>query len=213
MSTGAPKSSSFAMMIIQKEKQKHSKAKKTSKRTFKESSSGSEGETDHYSDSNTDTEETAGGSLATIMAKILRTNTQATPILSKRKAVERKLEEEQLDRRARTILRREMREQRDAAHQPPAVDNREKLLRKQATRGVVQLFNAVHQHQVVREKAEREAKAAKEAKIANRLEAIKTNANTFTDAPAHQLLKDVKSLSKASFLQLLKMGGGKNKVE
>ena len=149
--------------------------------------------------------------LGSIFSKILRTPSSSissevpttNPVLSKRKAVERKIEEEQLDARARAILRREERMLRDLAHRPaPAVCNREKLLRKAATSGVVQLFNALHAHQNSKAKEEQERIRAKEEKI----EKVRSGA-MFQPQPT--VTADIKSLSKASFLDLLKMGNAK----
>lgn len=81
------------------------------------------------------------GPLGNIMAKILNTSTSslstATPVLAKRKAVERQIEEEKLEKRARTLIKQELREKRDAAHRVPSMEsaNKEKVLRKFATKG------------------------------------------------------------------------------
>lgn len=135
-------------------------------------------------------------SMGDIMGKLLRTSAPAEPILSKRRAVERRLEEEALERRARVLVRQEAREARDAAHTAPALDNREKGLRRVATRGVVQLFNAVHQHQVARERRLQEGRGAK-----NKGD-IKAAATAAVDATSN-----MRAVSKASFLELLKVGG------
>lgn len=80
--------------------------------------------------------------LGSIMSKILKTKTNETPVLSKRKAVERKLEEEVLERRARRLVRQELKEKRDSAHVTPDITtaNYEKGLRKFATRGGSSFF-------------------------------------------------------------------------
>ncbi|PJF19466.1 Nucleotide-sugar transporter [Paramicrosporidium saccamoebae] len=116
--------------------------------------------------SDSDAPNTAEGSLGLIMSKLLKTNTTSTPVLSKRKAVERQLEEEKLDKRARALVRQELREKKDSAHRVPTMEdgNYEKGLKKYANKGVVQLFNAVQQHQLNKERAEKAAKEAKEAK-------------------------------------------------
>lgn len=77
--------------------------------------------------------------------------TAVVPILSRRKAVERNIEEEQLDYRARQILKAQIRATQDSMHQPianaPESLNFERSLRKLATRGVVQLFNSIQVNQ------------------------------------------------------------------
>lgn len=79
--------------------------------------------------------------LGSIMAKILKTKVPSdaagTPVLSRRRAVERKMEDEKLELKARAIVRNELREKRDAAHQPPRMEsaNYEKTLRKVSTSG------------------------------------------------------------------------------
>ena len=119
--------------------------------------------------------------------------TTTAPILSKRKAIERKLAEAKLDARARAALRRERLASRDAARcrtVDPAQLNREKTLRRAATQGVVQLFNAIHQVQVAREKQQKETVTEKKDKTeeSNKKPAV---------------------LSKATFLDLLKSRGKK----
>lgn len=138
-------------------------------------------------------------SMGDIMGKLLRTNAPVEPILSKRRAVERRLEEEALERRARTLVRQEAKEARDAAHTIPSLDNKERELRKVATRGVVHLFNAVHQHQLARERQRREEQEAKGSKDKGN---DKDKDKTVTSEAS------MKAVSKASFLELLKMGGG-----
>lgn len=84
------------------------------------------------------------GGLGDAMAKILKTSLPPSagkqapaPVLAKRKAIERALEEERLDVRARALVRQEMRLKRDSAHTVPDMEsaNYEKGLRKFATRG------------------------------------------------------------------------------
>ena len=94
--------------------------------------------------------EEGNDALGSIMSKILKTSTGPTsstdtpkesmPILAKRRAVERKLEEEKLDRRAKAVVRAELRERRDAAHAVPNMEgaNYEKDIRKFATKGGMQ---------------------------------------------------------------------------
>lgn len=138
-----------------------------------------------------------------VMSKLLRTNAPAEPILSKRRAVERRLEEEALERRARALVRQEAKEARDAAHTIPSLDNNEKELRKVATRGVVQLFNAIHRHQVARERRLREAK--------DKGQHPKNTDKSRTTGTETGTASGLKAVSKASFLELLKMGGGQHR--
>ena len=163
-------------------------------------------DSDGHSDSDTQSSaDEVSGNMGNIMSKILRTSSTdpKTPILAKRRAVERKIQDEKLEHRARKLVRRELREARDAAHIIPEMStaNLEKILRKVATRGVVQLFNAVNTHQVNKEKAEKAAQIAKEAKRSKPTNLVKEKT----------LFTDVKALSKASFLELLKMGGTRPK--
>lgn len=75
----------------------------------------------------------------------------AAPILSRRKAIERSIEEEQIDHRARQILKAQILATQDAVHiteaNRPETLNFERSLRKLATRGVVQLFNTIQTSQ------------------------------------------------------------------
>ena len=134
--------------------------------------------------------------LGAVFSKVLSTKTTHTePILSKRKAIERKLAEEELERRARLMLKKEQREARDSAHVIPSSDtaNYEKIQRRIATRGVVQLFNAIHQHQQEKEKMKSDL--------------LKKRAHETLGYPESK--KDLKQLSKSSFLDLLKTGANK----
>lgn len=88
------------------------------------------------------------------------------PILSRRKAVERNIEEEEIDQKARKILKAQIREAQDAMHisdaNLPETLNYERSLRKLATRGVVHLFNTIRTAQVSKEE---EARARRQAKL------------------------------------------------
>ncbi len=151
--------------------------------------------------------------MSLIVNKILRTNVPkeaaaSGAVLSKRRAVERKLADEDLERRARSMLDREGREARDAAHVRPSVEadgNRGKVLRKLATQGVVQLFNAVYQHQQAKERSDRAAVRARSDNLA-RANVNASSASSVKDRLPEEVAAPVKALSKASFLELLKMG-------
>lgn len=86
------------------------------------------------------------------------------PILSRRKAVERNIEEEELTEAARKILKAQIREAQDAMHisdaNLPETLNYERSLRKLATRGVVHLFNTIRANQVAKEEEERSRRQA-----------------------------------------------------
>jgi hypothetical protein len=76
------------------------------------------------------------------------------PVMAKNRVVERRLEEERLERRARRALtaekRAKMQQGRRRLNDPEQVAQTleyEKRLKKVATRGVIQLFNAVRAHQ------------------------------------------------------------------
>lgn len=75
----------------------------------------------------------------------------------------------------------------------------------------MQLFNAVHQHQAAREKAAKAQQEAKKPASANSAPAKVASAEKDGIIPAISRLCCtvilVKALSKASFLELLKMGG------
>lgn len=82
----------------------------------------------------------------------------AVPILAKSKAMD-DLEEEQIDYRARKILKAQIRAAQESVHFPvanaPESLNFERSLRKLATRGVVQLFNAIQVSQQQRDEEKR----------------------------------------------------------
>lgn len=98
-------------------------------------------------------------SMASVFRDLLKqpvkktTNEEPDPILSRRTALKKRIDEERLDRRALAILRAERRARLSGIKVVPTAEtlNRERGLRKTATRGVVQLFNAVHKHQQARD--------------------------------------------------------------
>lgn len=151
--------------------------------------------------------------MGSIVNKILRPSIEedANPILSRRKAVERKIAEEALDARARSVLRTEERRLRDSAHRSiPRIGNREKRLRKMATAAVVQMFNALQTHQTERSRLERQNKRIKLAKMdAARLKVVDEQTKVDLQKDAAGIKSDLKSLSKSSFLELLKMNASR----
>lgn len=115
------------------------------------------------------------------------------PILAKRKAIERKIEEDRLDARARSVMRKQRIANKDSARvaeMDMSRANSEKGLKKAATRGVVQLFNAIHQHQTTKEKAAKE----------------KRDAAAGGKKGGAEQAAQIKQISKTSFLDMLKGG-------
>lgn len=151
--------------------------------------------------------------MGSIVNKILRPSIEedSNPILSRRKAVERKIAEDALDARARSVLRTEERRLRDSAHRAiPRVCNREKRLRKMATAAVVQMFNALQTHQTERLRLEKRNKRIKLAKMdAARLKVVDDQTKMDLQKDAAEIKSDLKSLSKSSFLELLKMNASR----
>lgn len=132
-----------------------------------------------------------------IMSKILENSSDLLP-LAQRPQIEKVLEEAELDRKARKIIKKELKIKRDSAHRPilsGILDpTAERELKRIANRGIVQLFNKVHQHQIEKEFKEREIRDEKEKSIIAHQERAK--ASTL-------------SVKKSSFLELLRMGGKK----
>ncbi len=124
-----------------------------------------------------------GSAITSILGERVKSE---APILSRRKGIERKIEDARLEACARKLLKKQLLESKDSAHLTtidPSRLNHEKQLRKAATRGVVQLFNAIHQHQTMKEKLVKERQAKKTDEI-----------------------KQIKQISKTSFLDMLKGG-------
>ncbi|KAF9160245.1 hypothetical protein DFQ26_005755 [Actinomortierella ambigua] len=131
------------------------------------------------------TEESMAEAMSKILGSTLRKADASQPILARSRGVERKLEEEKLEAKARKALTIEKRRAMNKDRVKPDFTGMEyeKKLRKVATRGVVQLFNAIKAQQKVTE--------------------------TVTDkiAPIGANAKDkVANMTKASFLDLLKSG-------
>lgn len=125
-----------------------------------------------------------------ILASSLKGSDKKQPILARSKGIERKIEDEKLDYKARKILSAEKKKLRDTGRIIPDFTGYEyeKRLRKVATRGVVKLFNAVRTQQKLTEVA-----------VQNASETRKT-------AVAIEKAKNVSTMSKSSFLELLKTG-------
>lgn len=99
---------------------------------------------DDENDKNTDAQG-RNIALASVMSRILNTDTNEKPILAKAKEIEQKIEDEKLDYKARKALTAERKklEEKDRVIPDYTTFEYEKKLRKLATRGVVKLFNAI----------------------------------------------------------------------
>ncbi|KAK3828956.1 MAG: Rrp15p-domain-containing protein [Benniella sp.] len=131
------------------------------------------------------TEESMAEAMSKILGSTLRKADASTPILARSRGVERKLEEEKMEAKARKAINSEKKRLANKDRVKPDYTGMEyeKKLRKVATRGVVQLFNAIKAQQ----------KATEE--LTEKTRPITTND------------KDkVANLTKASFLDLLKSG-------
>ncbi|KAF1796577.1 Rrp15p-domain-containing protein [Mucor lusitanicus] len=125
-----------------------------------------------------------------ILASTLTGSDKRQPILARSKGLERKLEDEKLDYKARKIMSAEKKALKEKGRVIPdfTTFEYEKRLRKVATRGVVKLFNAIRTQQKVTEVA-----------VQNASETRKT-------LSAIEKAKNVSTMSKSSFLDLLKTG-------
>ncbi|KAF9428551.1 hypothetical protein BGZ94_001990 [Podila epigama] len=131
------------------------------------------------------TEENMAEAMSKILGSSLRKADANTPILAKSRGTERKLEEEKMELKARKAIANEKKRLANKDRVKPDYTGMEyeKKLRKVATRGVVQLFNAIKAQQ----------KATDD--LSEKVKPITTNS------------KDkVANLTKASFLDLLKSG-------
>ncbi|KAF9184753.1 hypothetical protein BGZ51_003156 [Haplosporangium sp. Z 767] len=131
------------------------------------------------------TEENMAEAMSKILGSSLRKADASMPILARSRGVERKLEEEKMEAKAKKAITNEKRRLANKDRVKPDYTGMEyeKKLRKVATRGVVQLFNAIKAQQ----------KATED--LTEKVRPITTNS------------KDkVANLTKASFLDLLKSG-------
>ncbi|KAG0168772.1 hypothetical protein DFQ30_004348 [Apophysomyces sp. BC1015] len=138
------------------------------------------------------TSEAFSEAMTKILASTLKGADKKQPILARSKGTERKIEDEKLEYRARKLLSSEKKALKSKGRVVPdyTTFEYEKKLRKVATRGVVKLFNAIRTQQKVTEVAV--TKAAETRKTRNAVEKA----------------KDVSTMSKSSFLDLLKSGSG-----
>ncbi|RHZ64614.1 hypothetical protein Glove_321g34 [Diversispora epigaea] len=114
------------------------------------------------------------------------TDQKITPILSRSKGIEQRIDEEKLEYRARKASNLEKKKlaSKDRIKSDFTTIDRERKLRKIATRGVVQLFNAIHISQKVVDEAVKEVGGSQK----------------LTSREA----KDVANMSKDTFLEILK---------
>ncbi|RCH86265.1 hypothetical protein CU097_007331 [Rhizopus azygosporus] len=125
-----------------------------------------------------------------ILASSLTGADKKQPILARSKGVERKIEDEKLDYKAQKILSAQKKAAKEKGRVIPDYTSfeYEKRLRKVATRGVVKLFNAIRTQQKVTEVA------------------VQSVTNKSKTLSAVEKAKDVATMSKSSFLDLLKTG-------
>ncbi|PHZ14100.1 Rrp15p-domain-containing protein [Rhizopus microsporus ATCC 52813] len=125
-----------------------------------------------------------------ILASSLTGADKKQPILARSKGVERKIEDEKLDYKAQKILSVQKKAAKEKGRVIPDYTSfeYEKRLRKVATRGVVKLFNAIRTQQKVTEVA------------------VQSVTNKSKTLSAVEKAKDVATMSKSSFLDLLKTG-------
>ncbi|CDS08141.1 hypothetical protein LRAMOSA02089 [Lichtheimia ramosa] len=125
-----------------------------------------------------------------ILASQLKGTDKKQPIMARSKGTERKIEEEKLEYKARKVLAAEKKALKEKGHVIPdyTTFEYEKRLRKVATRGVVKLFNAVRIQQKTTEHAVAEVQEHRKA------------------SSALEKAKNVSTMSKSNFLDLLKSG-------
>ncbi|KAG2202812.1 hypothetical protein INT46_009972 [Mucor plumbeus] len=125
-----------------------------------------------------------------ILASTLTGSDKRQPILARSKGLERKLEDEKLDYKARKIMSAEKKALKEKGRVIPDFTSfeYEKRLRKVATRGVVKLFNAIRTQQKVTEVA------------------VQNASDTRKTLSAIEKARNVSTMTKSSFLDLLKTG-------
>jgi hypothetical protein len=127
--------------VISKEKKPYKRKRLVKKSTKALSDSDTEAKIDR--------KQPESQNIPSIFSQLLNQKVDETPILAFRKEIEKKLEDEKIERKAKRQLLQEKRALREKDHKLPAVEtmNYEKKLRKVATKGVVQLFNAIKAQQ------------------------------------------------------------------
>ncbi|KAI8086094.1 Rrp15p-domain-containing protein [Halteromyces radiatus] len=128
--------------------------------------------------------------MTNILGSTLTGSDRKQPILARSKGTERKLEDEKLEYKTRKMLAAEKKKRKDQGRVIPDYTSfeYEKRLRKVSTRGVVKLFNAIRTQQRVTQEAVEQATATRGTQIAK------------------EKAKNVSTMSKSSFLDLLKTG-------
>ena len=127
--------------------------------------------------------------LATALSQVLKEDTADQPILHARTLKRFKEEEERIvEQKAKRLYKQEQRQKLQALRIKPSAEtaNAEKVLKKLATAGVVQLFNAVYQAQLKKEQQQPSSKKSKQ-------QAAKAEATSETT-------------SKMDFMDLIKSG-------
>ncbi|CAO3676191.1 unnamed protein product [Umbelopsis vinacea] len=125
-----------------------------------------------------------------ILGSNLKGSDKKQPILARSKGAERKIEDEKLEYKARKVLAAEKKAlaSKDRVVPDYTTMDYEKKLRKVATRGVVKLFNAIRTQQKVTDIA------------------VSRAADTSQTSRAIEKAKNVSTMPKSSFLELLKTG-------
>ena len=112
--------------------------------------------------------------LATALSQVLKEDTADQPILHARTLKRFKEEEERIvEQKAKRLYKQEQRQKLQALRIKPSAEtaNAEKLLKKLATAGVVQLFNAVYQAQLKKEQQQQPGGSKKRKQQAAKAEA------------------------------------------
>lgn len=124
-------------------------------------------------------------------------------ILAKSKAID-DLEEAHIDYRARKILKAQIRSTQESVHFPianaPETLNFERSLRKLATRGVVQLFNAIQVGQQQKDEERRLKRQEKLAEAQRNLPSVGKESSSSSSAPFSTSIPS----SSASYFDFLK---------
>ncbi|CAO3591089.1 unnamed protein product [Absidia cylindrospora] len=139
---------------------------------------------------NTTSSEAFSEAMTNILGSNLTGSARKQPILARSKGTERKIEDEKLEYKTRKMMAAEKKKAKDQGRIIPDYTSfeYEKRLRKVSTRGVVKLFNAIRTQQKVTEVAIEKASASSGTQIAK------------------DKAKNVSTMSKSSFLDLLKTG-------
>lgn len=119
------------------------------------------------------------------------------PVPSMEKAIRHKIQKQKLEKRAKNILKKELKKKRDSAHKPVQMDNNEKFFKKIATKGAVQLFNAIYRYQQNHEPSDQEQEEEGNIKREN-----PKNSSSISKRQKNQ-----RSDKKDKFLELLKTKG------